>query len=529
MRKHLFLMASLALGMAACTDADLKNEQGREPEGKPEEVKSNLTTVNLATFGADQSRVKYEGGTRAEEEELKPGDLKLVATIDNPHPSVVFKNSTTGDSRIMSATSVFRNTDGKYYVTYHVQGNNYNTELDQSIGGAIQVFEIEDGKVKLEEGFRAADPNKEDYDFNHIYFDNRGGRIIVVGHNWSVPSSYQGDLPYTGENTRAIIGVFDPVKRTLTYDKVTSSIEVRDNDGKLIDHEDAGDVNCVVRIYDQYYLATRKGIAVLNAKDDELFTSVLNEDKTRYFIPTKGSCKFVNDDPHDYTRMQFLYLSEEKPNIKNQKSEAKIVEFKVATEGENKFLGLINEDTHLTVYDSKDMDLTTYKDQITLPEFVSPIDGKNTICAFDNGKKLYASLGTGGLYYQHYPHYGPNELMTGVMTFNKRPVNCVYAEAPSGEYFHGGYVYVANGARLTILDRATMEEVASYTLSAKDKIDENEASANYISVEVGEPYPLTHYGIEGSVKERIITVAYGQAGVRIFRFIPTPSSAYPAP
>ena len=529
MKRLIYLLPAFALYLASCSDEVTVTDGGND--GQTPAETSNLTTVKLATFNGDASRITYTNGTRADADvnELQPGELKLTTIIENPNKE--FYEYTKADGgRYMSATSVFKNSDGKYYVTYHVQGNNYNTDLKTSVAGAIQVFEVNnDGTVNLGKGFRAVEPSKEDYDFNHIYFDKKDNRIVVVGHKWSVPSSWNSEDPYTGDNTRAIIGSFNPDNSELEYKTITTSIEVRDDSNKLIDHEDAGDANCVVRIYDQYYLATRKGIAVLEAKESNLFDPVLNEDGSRYFVTTPGSCKFVNDDPNDYTRMQFLYLSEEKENTKDQTSKAKIVEFKVATDGsDNKFIGFINENSHLTFFNSKTLDLTKYEDQFTLPNNVSPIDGKNTICAFDNAKKLYVSLGKGGLYYKHPLHYG-NETVEGTLTFDNRPVNCVYAEAPYQESFHGGYIYVANGARLTIIDRASLEEVASYTLSAKDGINENEASANYIHVEMGNSYPISCYNIEGTVKERIITVAYGQAGVRIFKFMPKPSSAYPAP
>lgn len=540
MRKNLFWIASMSLFLAACSDKDITPEEPVTPQ--PDEMvteqptQSNLTTVKLATFSGDPSRITYEAGTR-DEEDLKNGDLKLIATIDNPHPDV-FSDYTNGKDgeRYLSATSVFKNPiDNKYYVTYHFQGNNYNTELKTSIGGAIQVFEYTDGELSLGDGFRASNPNQEDYDFNHIYFDTQSNRIITVGHKWSVPHNWDSETngAYTGENTRAIIGVFNPSDRTFTHRTIGTSIEVRDDNGVLIDHEDAGDANSVARSiqYPFYFVATRKGIAILNSGDvseegKEMFSPVLNEDGTRYFVPTPGSCKSVLNVPNMGTRLAFLYLQDpQKVNNYEQSSKANIAEFDVAINGSNDLIGLINPNTY-TGFGRHNEDILTYENQIELPE-ISPIDGKNTLTALDNGR-YYAALGKGGLFFKHEDYYRNGQPTSGVVDdFGNSPVNSVFVDDAYQESYHGGYVYVANGARLTILDRASMTEVASYTLSAKDKVEENMASANYIHVEKGKEYPITNGEFSGVVKERIITVAYGQSGVRIFRFIPKVSPAFP--
>lgn len=546
MRKHYFLMATLVFGLAACTNETLDPENSTDNSFSDQATSnSTLTTVNLSTFKSNANRVTYATGTRADED-LEPGELKLTTTIANPYDVFALNNNNDGGGRYLSATSVYHDeTSGKYYITYHMQGNNYNTDVFNSIGGAIEVFSInEDGTLDLSDGgFTAANRDREDYDFNHIYFDKTSNRIIVVGHKWSVPESYQDAGAYTGENTSAIIGQFNPDLNTLTYEKIKTNLELRDSQGKLIDYKEAGDGNCVVRIYDQYYLATRKGIAVLNADDENLFQPVKNSDGTRYFINTPGSCKFVYDDPNDYTRMFFLYLSDNVSlegvnNSAETESAAKVAQFKVSTGAGNVFNCMIDENTGTNLFEATaEYDIASYPSLFDMPNNISPIDGKNTICSFDNGEKFYAALGKGGLYYKHPMHYDSSAKAEGTLKFGNKPVNCVYAEQPSGESFHGGYVYVANGATLTILDRASLDAdnnsvnvMAEYTLSAKDGIDENLASANYIDVQLGNSYnySFTYNGQEysGTIKERIITVAYGQAGVRIFRFLPKVSQAF---
>ena len=525
-------MASLALGMAACTEADLKNEQGREPEGKPEEVKSNLTTVNLATFGADQSRVKYEGGTRAEEEELKPGDLKLVATIDNPSKKEGFNFNKEEGGRWLSATSIYQNEEtGEYYITYHMQGNNYNTQLKNDIAGTIQKFTYTNGEVDLGNGFRAENPDKEDYDFNHLYFDKLNNRIIAVGHNWKLPSSWNPEEEFTGkkDNTTAIIGVFNPSTGEFKYSSIQTNEKAYDEEGKSLGYKDAGDANCVINLPNNpddknYYVATRKGLAVLDGNEANLFKPALNEDGTNYFIPTPGSCKFIYDTKRVGSMFDVLYLSDERDNEEltyNTSSHAKIAKFQTSG-GKAGYYVLINPSApYETFYDSNDLDIVNYGNQLELPTEIKPIDGKNAFWVNED-YEYYAPLGLNGLYYK-FKGAISGRFYEGVLKFGNRPVNCVTMDInENGETMfvgeeplsHDGFIYVANGAKLTILHRRTMEEIASYNIPFLDK-DGNEvaSSANYIHVQ-------TLPKGENGLCERLITVAFGQAGVKIFRFMP---------
>lgn len=526
MNKHLLWIASLALGLAACSDKDMAVEDPTQPVDQPTEqpstTTSNLTTVKLATFAGDPSRVTYEVNTKADE--LKDGELKLIATIENPDEEVFSISKKDGENgRYMSATSVFRHSDGTYYVSYHMQGNNYNTDLYTPNAGTIQMFTLnEDGTVNLGQGYTAQNRSEEDYDFNHIYFDQTANRIITVGHNWTIPQSWNSetDGDYRGDNTRAIIGVFDPNQGTFSYSTIGTSIEIKDDQNNVIDHADAGDANCVTRssTYPYYFVATRKGIAILNASSDSetLFAPIKNEDGSRYFIPTPGSCKFVVNKPDLGTRLAFLYLTDpQKTTSYEQSSEAKIAQFDVSTDDNLSLNGLINPDTH-AIFGRNNESILDYEYQITLPE-ISPIDGKNTVSTIDD-TDYYVALGKGGLYYTQNDPYTSGTKQTGTLTFGNRPVNCVYAEDGRGEGFHRGFIYVANGAKLTILDRASLEEVANYNLNIKDDNDPA-ASANYIHVEIEKDgYPF---------RERTITVAYGQAGVRIFKFRPMQSSKHP--
>lgn len=537
MKKHLFLMAALATGMVACTNDELKTDQDFDKEDSISSTQSKLTTVNLETFAGNQERITYAPTTRDEnaETETNVPTLKLLASIDNPSKGDGFNFIKEEGGRWLSATSVYYDSKTQdYYVTYHMQGNNYNTTLDNEIGGAIQAFKVsENGDVTLGPGFRAKNPDKEDFDFNHLYFENTTSRIITVGHKWNVPSTWTSDEPYSGErdNTRAIIALFDPESATLKYSTIDTSEKAYDSEGKSLGYKDAGDANCVIRAgetmnknqsgWDFYYVATRKGMAVLSAKEETLFEPLLNEDGTNYFIPTPGSSKFVARTGTS-SFFDLLYLAEDKENSSySQTSEARIAHFSTQT-GDNYSLGFLKERGTNEIFKPKEKSILEHGDQINLPSGISPIDGKNTLlCAPDiySDNENYAALGTSGMYYK-FNGVNSNNVFEGVLEFKgssaNLPVNCVTADVSDMENGHDGFIYIACGSRLVILHRKTFELVAYWNIPSKDEAgNEIEASANYIHVEKA---PANN---NWEPRERIITVAFGQAGVKIFRFNPS--------
>ncbi|MCH5215366.1 MAG: hypothetical protein J1F10_00380 [Muribaculaceae bacterium] len=520
----LALAVPAAVALSSCSDNDITSVDGNT---NSDVEKSNLTTVKLATFNGDASRITYGNGTRAE------GDvLSLVATIANPSKAEGFNFSKETDGRYMSATSVYYNdADGKYYVTYHMQGNNYNTELTTETAGAIQEFSFnEEGELVLGKGFRAADPRAEDFDFNHIYFDQTSNRIIAAGHNV---------LKGNQKDTHAIVGVFNPTDSEFKYalvktnEKVYADFANPDNkDGhktnQLVDYADAGDVNCIVRTNDNpnpwgwplYLVATRKGMAVLSADEETLFDPVLipetsGSDKyIRYFVNTPGSAKYIAPTGvSSYYGLLYLTYDHKAETGKDieatTSSPAKIAHISI-----NTHTGLYNGDLkdwgHIQTWNSPFAQLDPQKldefpEQEELPEDIQPVDGKNTLVLLGSVSETYAALGKNGVYYKN------GETPADVMKFGDRPVNCVAVDNKVTESGHSqkGYLYVANGAKLTILKRDTMEEVVSYNMPYKGENDEiNESSANFIHVK------------KADNGERIVTVAYGQAGVKIFKFVP---------
>lgn len=542
MKKDILLLAALSMGMAACTNETLNPDDSANNNATDQDSPvSNLTTAKLAVFSGNPNRVTYEGNTRAEEE-LQPGELRLVATIGNPDASV-FSNF-TGDGvsggRYMSATSVYYNEDTQtYYVTYHMQGNNYNTNVDVQSAGAIQSFKIaEDGTVELGDGFTSANRNEEDFDFNHIYFEKTDQRILAVGHN--VKGGKQ-------DNTNAIVGIFDPTTATYTYSTVKTNEKDYDEAGKSLGYKDAGDVNSILRPNDDfltpsgwnfYLLATRKGLAVVRADEGHLFEPVLNEDGENYFIPTPGSAKsIIQGTAGSYFGL--LYLSQntaELPEAYSTGSEAKIAHFAINTTSSQGLRSLMYPTTApftspFIDFDPREVLIENFSGQTDIPGVISPIDGKNTLFAIPrfSDEEYYAALGTSGLYY-HFRGNTTNRVFEGVKKYGNRPVNNVFADREvTGEGIydeeghrtgHDGFLYVANGSKITVHHRHTMEELASWNMPSKDA-DGNDiaSSANFITVTSA---PVGENGLS----ERTIAVAFGQAGVKIFKFMPATKTVW---
>ena len=521
-----FAFVFAALAFASCVQE--KTEEGSTPDIKSEESATNLTTVHLKSFAGNASRVSYGEGSRADADEAEYGTLELVASIANPSKAEGF--NFTSEGRYLSATSIYYDQNSAtYYVTYHMQGNNYNTELETDTAGAIQSFKInEEGKVVLGDGFRAQNPSNEDYDFNHIYFDNTDQRILAVGHK----------VNGSRTNTRAIVGVFNPADGTYTYAPVNTNEKEYDAEGKSLGYKDAGDVNSITRPNDRivlgsangyltYFVATRKGLAALHADAANLFNPELNEDGSIYFVPTPGSAKSVVDNPGTGSRFDLLYLDLDKSDESLSyatSSTARIARMQEQTGPYASFGRLIdpyvleeNSPYHLH-FNPQTTSIMDYISQQAIPVEVSPIDGKNTLCMMQNmdGCESYAALGTGGLYY--YNSYGE-----GVLSFGNRPVNSVTADEnqdnegatiDGSTISHDGFIYIANGSKLTILHRLTLNEVASWNMPSTDT-DGNDiaSSANYIAVSKAPKG-------ENGVCERTIAVAFGQEGVRVFRFTP---------
>lgn len=549
MKKYLYLSAAMSLALFACTNDETLNPDDNS-QNNPSEQENAITTLKsaqLTSTKSSQDRVTVFPLTRS----IQEANLTLIAEIENPSSEIP---GFVHESRDMSATCVFYDVEeSKYYVTYHMQGNNYSTTQTVSTKGFIETFTLnpqanEEGLYELDlNNLYYASDNNEDFDFNHLYFDKlddtyltysgndkNSKRLIAVGHR-SRPNSKDNSK----DETYAIIANLNLTENKIDYSTVYTGDELRDENGRLLSRIDAGDVNCVIRKSNYYYLATRKGLAVLNAKDDNLFTPIHNyvpsgeftedgreklkfDEESVYFIKTPGSAKHLTHMEQN-SHFSFLYLEDPGTTELTAKTSAKahIIDFSMETGG-GTVCGSNTSDSKTdgpAILNSSDItDLTTWSPNVNQmvidEEMVYPVDGKNVLAFIHDQGTHIACLGKGGLYVNN-----PDTHHKEVIKFSdakeggSRPVNGVFVDPI--EYFdggraHNGFIYVANGACLTILDYSTLEKVAEFSAFEEDK----EISANYVHV------TKVKSDTNDSCDDRIITVAYGQGGVKVFKFIP---------
>ena len=526
MKRLIYLLPAFALYLASCSD-DTITPGNSDELGNENVEQTTLKTANLASFKSSQSRVNVIGGTRA----AQPGTLSLFAKIDNLSKE---EGKITGfekegkDGRYLSATCVYydKNT-GKYYVTYHMQGNNYNTKQTDETSGYIETFTLDaEGKPTVDKVYMSENPSKLDFDFNHLYFDNlteynyreaygvndkNNMRLIAVGHISEPTKSGK-------TQTNAIIAQLDleSEKPSIVYSEIYTGDKILDTDGKSLGNEGAGDANCVLRKGDYYFLATRKGFTTLSASgsEDKLFTPFKGLDGKTYFIKTPGSAKYLSHDcAVGSSHMAGLYLTENTPNNYNYDTaiKANIVKFGSYT---GWLCGADTSKGGWNIDNATEFAGINWPETTNLPD-VSPVDGKNVLF-WDGNYIFYAALGKGGLYV-HDPNYSPQHIgetitFNGIENASGRPVNAVFVEGRDSNIGHpgtDGFIYVANGGCVTILNRTTLEKIAEVG-SAKDE----DASANFIQVVNAETETTQ------GVPDRYVIVAYGQAGVKVFKFIP---------
>lgn len=539
MKNQLFLLAALSVGVMSCTDADLDSAQQNGSTAPPEETTvSPLNVCNIAVINSSQGRVNIKPLSRAE----APGSLELYAEIENPSAEIT---GFVKEGRDMSASCVYYDqSSDTYYVTYHMQGNNYNTDQKVETKGFIESFKLkrnaaEQGNpytVDLQNIYTSNEDNL-DFDFNHLYFDIipnpekmdyvgmydvddfSGTRIIVAGHS-SKPNSGKG------YDTKAIIGRLNlednliEYRTVLTGDKLTDD-NITNKDGSLtsLGDEDAGDVNCVVRKYNNYYLATRKGVAVLSAARDKMFSPIADVNGHNYFLRTPGSAKYLSQ-PTTTSYVDVLFLNNDTPEeglTQSTSSSATIARFALS------YSQSYCPQGH---FDAKEFswDNLIFPNEIRLDgsklKAISPVDGKNVFFSGSyNTQAIYTCMGAEGLYvYNPTYSYNQDEVIkfSDKLEGGSRPVNGLFVEdwdSTNGHHYTDGFIYVANGACLTILNLLTLEKVAEYS-AFDSSADKNVASANFIHVARTNDYT------NENAPDRIITVAYGQAGVKVFRFVP---------
>ena len=350
------------------------------------------------------------------------------------------------DHGSISATCInFGEANNTAYVSYHLRGNgkdadknpNYNGEYAQK--GCIEVIK-DNGEAGLELGSYMIAP---DWDFNHLIVD--GNRIVTVGNSKTM-SAFIGTLPIDFDKSIDTDRDDFEVRELTTNEPIYGPSKDDPNTQIRIGFKNAGDGNCVVRQGNYYYVATYGGYGPLNLD----FTRVNDAEGNKIFTKTNGSAKHIS-------------LS-----------------------GNN--MAVLAHDTYdktsstasVFTYDASDFAFANKINTLNAVGTIEPVDGKNVIAM--DGNDIYVCLSKGGLV-----RY-TNGIQSGFFQRGKNnsvPVN--------GMAFDDKYIYVANGSFVSVLDKATMEEICYYHASSKK-------SANYIALRNGKIY-----------------VAFGEDGLQVFK------------
>lgn len=377
-------------------------------------------------------------------------------------------------NRRLSATSLtFDEKTKNIYVSYHMRGGNWagDTYDKDDIEGCIERWTLnDDGEIEIGNWMWT-----NEFDFNHILFDN--DYVITVGHKGGEKkikgSDGQEYTDFGGIIGRMPTGVWaqnwdaedDLTREDFVYKYLTTEVPVYDDytnpkkgttTKQLVDYESAGDGNCVIRVGNEYFVATSKGYGKINAAD---FKRVKDENGDVLFTSTPGSAKYL---VKKGDMINVLYL-----NDRPKESSTQITSFgaTLATMGVDAF----------------PTGETTEK---AMAANVSPVDGKNVIAVDDDGT-VYACLSMGGL------QVGDKIV--------KEPFG--EERAVNGVAVYGNYVYVANGNYITVLNKSTLEKV----VEARGGTEDDKISANFVEVK--------EYN-----NEVYVFVAFGQNGIKVFKF-----------
>ena len=345
------------------------------------------------------------------------------------------------DHGIISATCInFGEANNTAYVSYHLRGNGDGEKNENYVGnaqrGCIEVIK-DNGEAGLELGSYMIAP---DWDFNHLIVDE--DRIVTVGNSKTM-SAFIGTLPVDFEASTGIDRKVFEVKELTTNEPIYGPSKDDPNTQIRIGFKNAGDGNCVVRKDNYYYVATYGGYGPLNLD----FTRVNDADGNKIFTKTNGSAKHISLNRNG--KMAVLaHDTYDKPS-----STASVF-----------------------IYDASDFAFANKINTFDAVGTIEPVDGKNVIAM--DGDQVYACLSKGGLVRvndgKKWQRHDKNNI----------PVN--------GMAFDDKYIYVANGSFVSVLDKATMEEICYYHASSKK-------SANYIALHNDKIY-----------------VAFGEDGLQVF-------------
>ena len=341
------------------------------------------------------------------------------------------------DHGTISATCInFGEANNTAYVSYHLRGNGDGEKNDNYVGnaqrGCIEVIK-DNGEAGLELGSYMIAP---DWDFNHLIVDE--DRIVTVGNSKTM-SAFIGTLPVDFEASTGIDRKVFEVKELTTNEPIYGPSKDDPNTQIRIGFKNAGDGNCVVRQGNYYYVATYEGYGPLNLD----FTRVNDAEGNKIFKKTNGSAKHISLSGNNMAVI--AHDTYDKPS-----STASVF-----------------------IYDASDFAFANKINTFDAVGTIEPVDGKNVIAM--DGDQVYACLSKGGLVRVNDGKKWQK---------NNVPVN--------GMAFDDKYIYVANGSFVSVLDKATMEEICYYHASSKK-------SANYIALRNGKIY-----------------VAFGEDGLQVF-------------
>lgn len=404
---------------------------------------------NSDIIGAPACGPTY-GDTNTPPAEVDTPYLELVAQVESHD-----HNEDKPYGRKLSATALYwDDLNETIYVSYHMRGGNYDKDPydDDDVEGCIETWKFSttaNNETIIELGNYMW---TKEFDFNHILVD--GNDIITVGHKED-KGAIIGRLPYNftdfnppkGENVVTTSG-------ELKYKYLTTEVPLRGeyenpNQGttteQKVDYENAGDGNCVIRVGENYFVATYAGYGLVSADD---FKRVKDDNGNVAFFSTPGSAKHIVDKGDG--EVAVLYLTDRPVNYTG--------ETKTGSE-----IAILSKDT-----------FPFGAETTTLGSFVQPVDGKNVLAWDKTNANYFACLGKGGL-----------NVNGEIYKFgeNSEPVN--------GVDFDDEYVYVAGGSHVRVLDRNSMTEVTHHT--------NPNMSANFVKVieYKGEKYILAAYGQSG--------------------------------
>ncbi len=373
------------------------------------------------------------------EEPIVTPELVKVVDIESLDEEVHKGNH---DHGIISATCITFGADGTAYASYHLRGNGTGDKNPNYVGeyaqkGCIEVIKY-NAAGEFELGSYMISP---DWDFNHLIVDGR--RIVTVG-NAKKLGAFVGTLPIDFEASEGVKDDFE-VKELTTAEPLYGTSDKTGEQIKL-GYKNAGDGNCIVRQGNYYYVATYEGYGPINLD----FSKVKNEAGDVVFTKTNGSAKHIALSNNG----KMAVLAHD--TYDKTSSTASLYTFNA---GDYSFAN------QLAKYDAVGT--------------IAPVDGKNVIAM--DGDELYVCLSKGGL-------VRVSDGKKWQRGANKQvPVN--------GMAFDEKYIYVANGSFISVLDKATMNEICYYHASSLK-------SANYIALRNGKIY-----------------VAFGEDGIQVFQLV----------